>query len=62
MDDSSDDVIAAQAAMAQSKFAGMDKKSPTLAADKSKFDSADYYKAQQNLMKAAGLQEEEKKD
>ena len=51
--------------MAQAKFGGLKKKSPMLSSDKKKFDSADHFKEQEKLMKAAGMkiaEEDEKKE
>lgn len=60
MSDSEDeDLIAQQAAMASAKYGGMTKKTPLLNEDKKKFDSADYYQKQAQVMKAAGMVEGE---
>jgi hypothetical protein len=56
MSDSEDeDLIAQQAAMAAAKYGGMGKKTVLLNEDKKKFDSADYYQKQAQVMKAAGM-------
>ena len=54
-DDDDDDIISQQAALAQAKFGGLKKKSPMIAPDKKKFDSADYFKEHEKLKQAAGL-------
>lgn len=59
MSDSEDeDLIAQQAAMAAAKYGGMKPKAPLLNEDKKKFDSADYYQKQAQVMKAAGMEVE----
>ena len=57
-DSDDDDFIAKQAQMAQAKYGGMQKKTPMLSEDKKKFDSADYYQKQAQVMKAAGMEVE----
>jgi hypothetical protein len=65
-DSDDDDPIAAQAAMAAAKYGGLGKKAPLLNEDKKKFDSADYYQKQAQVMEAAGMnvevEGEEKKE
>lgn len=65
-DSDDDDLIAQQAMMAAAKYGGMKAKTPILSEDKKKFDSADYYQKQAQVMKAAGMETEgegeEKKD
>jgi hypothetical protein len=66
-DSEDDDFIAQQAMMAAAKYGGMKAKGPMVSEDKKKFDSADYYKKQEQVMKAAGVDVagedgEEKKD
>ena len=58
-DSDSDDLIAQQAMMAAAKFGGVGKKTAILNEDKKKFDSADYYQKQAQVMKAAGMEVEE---
>lgn len=64
-DSDDDDFIAQQAAMAAAKY-GIQGKTVTLSQDKTKFDSADYYQKQEQVMKAAGMgaegEGEEKKE
>ena len=64
MSDSSDvdDFIAQQAAMAAAKYGGIVVKAPLLNEDKKKFDSADYYQKQEQVMKAAGMGAEGEED
>ena len=54
-DSEDDDFIAQQAMMAAAKYGGIKPKGPMLSEDKKKFDSADYYKKQEQVMKAAGV-------
>ncbi|CAI2378281.1 unnamed protein product [Moneuplotes crassus] len=67
-DSDSDDLIAQQAMMASAKYGGVGKTTAVLHEDKKKFDSADYYQKQAQVMKAAGMEvdgeaeAEEKKD
>ena len=57
MSDSDDeDFVAQQAMMAAAKYGGMQAKGPMLSEDKKKFDSADYYQKQAQVMKAAGME------
>ena len=42
--DSDEDIIAQQAALANAKFGGVQKKTALIEQDKKKFDSADYFK------------------
>ena len=61
--DDDDDFIAKQAMMAAAKYGGMAAKHVPLSEDKKKFDSADYYQKQAQVMKAAGMDvDEEQKD
>ncbi len=57
-DSDSDDLIAQQAMMAAAKYGGMGKNTAILHEDKKKFDSADYYQKQSQVMKAAGMEVE----
>lgn len=56
-DSEDDDFIAQQAAMAAAKY-GVQKKTAIISDDKKKFDSADYYQKQAQVMKAAGMEVE----
>lgn len=57
-DSDSDDLIAQQAMMAAAKYGDKTKKTAVLHEDKKKFDSADYYQKQAQVMKAAGMEVE----
>ncbi len=57
-DSDSDDLIAQQAMMAAAKYGDKTKKTAILHEDKKKFDSADYYQKQAQVMKAAGMEVE----
>ena len=58
--DSDSDIIRQQAALANAKFGGVQKKTALIEQDKKKFDSADYFKEHEQLKQAAGLGEEKK--